>query len=376
MQHIYAVGRVGFDFGSEARQDSFAMAMRLAGIFDASNVLAKVDTTLDPNDPLQLSHYLLGHPWAVEQITWTLTSERDVIYALEPDLAGRANWGPRVPSPAIDARANLLGGPPPAPMGPPVAMPALYSKFITALIGQADHASSPTYVSRISLAGSLTTRTARLLSGQIVPVVEVGAQGARPDISRSLKTYPFQPNVAILQQNSVANAVSDLFDNGEGATVSPRRQAVGSHKKPLALPTREAVDAVVPALFEKAYAALRNHGEAPGDRAMNYLGTELLHSPKKIALGLMSGWVVNDAASQDDPSPDETALYTLDTVSVSKSAVDRYDSDFWDVKLTFFNPRFSDRAKMCYVFTVDVSDELPVALPRFYWYLAGSRSQR
>jgi hypothetical protein len=84
----------------------------------------------------------------------------------------------------------------------------------------------------------------------------------------------------------------------------------------------------------------------------------------------LSGWVVNDVDFRTNPSPEELALYTLDRVDVSKSPVDRLYSDWWDIMLTFFNPRSSKRAKMCYLYTVDVSDQLPVVLPRVYQFVA------
>ena len=48
--------------------------------------------------------------------------------------------------------------------------------------------------------------------------------------------------------------------------------------------------------------------------------------------------------------------------TVEKSHFCRLDSDCWDVKLKFFDPENSRRAKKLFRFTIDVSDIIPVTL--------------
>ena len=54
--------------------------------------------------------------------------------------------------------------------------------------------------------------------------------------------------------------------------------------------------------------------------------------------------------------------YQLDSITVEKSPFCRPDSDCWDVKLKFFDPENSRRAKTIFRFTIDVSDLTPVSL--------------
>jgi len=53
----------------------------------------------------------------------------------------------------------------------------------------------------------------------------------------------------------------------------------------------------------------------------------------------------------------------LDSIETERSPVCRPDSDCWDVKLTFFNPK--ERltvARTVFRFTIDVSDVVPVTI--------------
>jgi hypothetical protein len=52
----------------------------------------------------------------------------------------------------------------------------------------------------------------------------------------------------------------------------------------------------------------------------------------------------------------------LDSITVEKSPFCRLDSDCSDVKLKFFDPENSRRAKKVYRFRIDVSDTIPVTL--------------
>jgi cyanobactin maturation PatA/PatG family protease len=71
---VYALGRVGHDFGTEARRDSFIQSMGGG----------------NPDDPAQLVEYLkLGDFWksnfhAATRITWTLNIDATPIYAIQP----------------------------------------------------------------------------------------------------------------------------------------------------------------------------------------------------------------------------------------------------------------------------------------------------
>lgn len=49
-------------------------------------------------------------------------------------------------------------------------------------------------------------------------------------------------------------------------------------------------------------------------------------------------------------------------IEVEKSPFCRINSDCWDVKLKFFDPENGRRARKVYLFTIDVSDRIPVTL--------------
>lgn len=64
---VYALGQLGFDFGTEARRDSIAQHMEE-----------------NPNDPDQLRAHLEQNPWNAEAIIWTLNLDATPIYAIQP----------------------------------------------------------------------------------------------------------------------------------------------------------------------------------------------------------------------------------------------------------------------------------------------------
>ena len=64
---VYALGQLGFDFGTEARRDSIAQHMEG-----------------NPADPNQLLAYLEENPWDAEAIIWTLNLDATPIYAIQP----------------------------------------------------------------------------------------------------------------------------------------------------------------------------------------------------------------------------------------------------------------------------------------------------
>lgn len=63
----YALGQVGYDFGTEARRDSF-FQQGISNPFDAQQLLA----------------YLADNPFAAASVTWTLNQETTPIYAIQP----------------------------------------------------------------------------------------------------------------------------------------------------------------------------------------------------------------------------------------------------------------------------------------------------
>lgn len=74
---VYALGTLGYDFGSEARRDSFKQLM--PGIeIEGIAVLA------NPYDARQMVDYLGDNLSEAKSLIWTLNLELTPIYAIEP----------------------------------------------------------------------------------------------------------------------------------------------------------------------------------------------------------------------------------------------------------------------------------------------------
>jgi len=67
-QLVFALGQLGFDFGTEARHDSITQHM---------------NEPANPNDPIQLLAYLKDNPWDAASIIWTLNLDATPIYAIQ-----------------------------------------------------------------------------------------------------------------------------------------------------------------------------------------------------------------------------------------------------------------------------------------------------
>jgi cyanobactin maturation PatA/PatG family protease len=108
---VYALGELDFDYGTEARRDSFTL---------------RVPDVLGPSS---LLHYLNDHPWEAQALIWTLNLDATPIYAI-------------------------------APAGP----------FATATYERLREFLSDRDIERVSIPGYLSG-SVRLLSGQVVPAI-------------------------------------------------------------------------------------------------------------------------------------------------------------------------------------------------------------
>ena len=81
-QLVYALGELGFDFGTEARRDTFIQTMEKPANSAAPN----------PFDANQLLAHLEKNPWDAASVNWTLTLDGVTIYAVKPEgpFAGAA----------------------------------------------------------------------------------------------------------------------------------------------------------------------------------------------------------------------------------------------------------------------------------------------
>lgn len=285
--NIFAIGTLGFDFGTEARRDTFRQLMPPLSV-------GEPPVTLDANpyDPTQLARYLNeDRPSDSTKLIWTLNLDLTPIYAVVAE--------PSYPEDVYREFRNIIGQ-------------------------QVLDTTDPVFVSRVSLSGVLSSKTVRLFSGQVVPVVVVQPRG--------------------------------MYSWHESALVDLVVDAVANDHATEAEATDDVLDAtrrIVRNYLDKIYYELRNLGQSAPDRALNFAATNAFVFTQGIVDMISSGKRVSGGNAN---------LYTLDTITVAKSAYCRMDSDCWDVRLTFFDPENDQRARTVFQATIDVSDELPVQL--------------
>ncbi|MFO1055448.1 MAG: S8 family serine peptidase [Dongiaceae bacterium] len=161
-------------------------------------------------------------------------------------------------------------------------------------------------VERVSIPGQVAG-SARLMSGQVLPVLWAEPRGM----------YSWT-TAALLGEAGRKPGRRRSGEGGDGA------------------------DEAVANFLRRVYDELRNLGLAPQERALNYAATNAFQVAQVFADALRSE-------------------LELDTIAVERSPICRPDSDCWDVRLIFFNPRkLFEQARKVYRFTVDVSDVVPV----------------
>lgn len=279
--YIFAIGEIGFDFGTEARRDTFRQLMPRVLVGESPNT----SLPSNPYDVAQLCDYLDDKPWESTRLIWTVNLDLTPIYAVEAEKAYADD---------------------------------VYSILRSALRNRALPSDDVNYVSKVSIPGTLTGKTVRLFSGQYVPCAVVRPRGL----------YTWHETALV---NEVVDSVQDVRGD---VTPDNLRRTVRNY-------------------LDKIYYELRNLGQTSPDRALNFAATNAFQFASGVAEGMMSAKYV--AGSNDN-------IYSLDTISVSKSPYCRMDSDCWDVRVTFFDPEEVRRARVVYLYTIDVSDEMPVSL--------------
>jgi cyanobactin maturation PatA/PatG family protease len=267
---VYALGNLSYDFGTEARRDSFKQLMPPVEI--NGNVVPP-----NPYDARQLVAYLGSRPYEARSLIWTLNIELTPVYAIEPTGAFGAD---------------------------------IYALLVQMLAGEVIGENDPDHIQRVSIPGRLTGRTTRLFSGQNVPVIQMeNPRGA----------YGWKNNTLVQQ---AADAVSTRTDSkADSATIAENLRS----------------------FLDRVYYDMRNLGVLSSDRALNFAATNAFQAATVFAEALGAGMQLE--AVDSEPSP-----------------FARADADAWDVKLKFFDPDNTRRARKVYRFTVDVSDLMPVTL--------------
>jgi cyanobactin maturation PatA/PatG family protease len=131
--YLFAIGTIGYDFGTEARRDSFRQLM------------PTVDGRVaNPHATEQMITYLEANPAESTKLIWTLNLDLTPIYAIEAEL--------------------------------PYAR-EVYDFLRTALRGHIQDENSAEHIARVSVPAVLTNRTVRLFSSQVVPVAVAQYRG-------------------------------------------------------------------------------------------------------------------------------------------------------------------------------------------------------
>ena len=129
---VYVIGTLGYDFGTEARRDSFKQLMPAVTI-------GNTQIPANPYDARQMVDYLANNLSEAKSLIWTLNMELTPIYAIE----------------AVGSFAREV-----------------YEALQELLAGEVEAEDAERYIERVSIPGKLTGRTVKLFSGQVVPVIE------------------------------------------------------------------------------------------------------------------------------------------------------------------------------------------------------------
>lgn len=145
---VYALGTLGYDFGTETRRDSFKQLMPTVNVGGTS-------VPANPYDARQMADYLENNLGEAHSLIWTLNLELTPVYAIEPTGAFSAD---------------------------------VYEVLQTLLSGQVQAEDQEDYIDRVSLPGLLTHKTVKLFSGQTVPLL-------RPESPRGI--YGWNTNTLV-----------------------------------------------------------------------------------------------------------------------------------------------------------------------------------
>ena len=303
-QLVYVIGELGYDFITDARRDYFVQQFKAMSEdhefieqFQSDLGLAPGPTYV-PEDQRAMAAYLsqgrpasngspatpLGKgPEDIGSVMWIIIQEGQPLYALRP-----------LHTLALAVLARLAN--------------FLYDQARPAIDG--DGNVNPLHADRVSIAARIIGDIT-LYNGQQVPVLDV-----------SLRAL-FQWTRDLI--------IGDMLREPPDAGSDERRL----HDK-----TVEELQN----FLDRIYYEVRNMGQVPSDRAINYLATNLFQAKEAFTSALENN-------------------LTLDSIYAEKSPLCRPKSDCWDVVMRFFDP--NDRMGKALVehrLTVDVNDVSPVGI--------------
>jgi subtilisin family serine protease len=312
-QMAFPIGRLYYDFGTEARLDYFVQAIASwrdglgsRGGETGSDFGPGRDKSGDvaaPYNPEYMVRYLMNLVPGEQQrpadqdsnlrdadaVHWTLTIDAVPIYRIRPlDVFGLGFFASLILALFYQEVSEF-----------PPTDPRSFVATTAPLVGSSPTAATEedpeTGVTRVSLAGWLDGSTTRLLNGTVVPTLNTDWRGF------------YQWNV----------------DQLLGAKPWPEG---------------------ISQFLSRIYNEFRNVGISPQNRALNYSAMNAYNTKK----------IFSAMAGQGR---------RLDTVEVDRSVICRPESDCWDVTYRFFNPNeVLTQARQVFQYTIDVSDLVPVAV--------------
>ncbi|MER5388885.1 S8 family serine peptidase [Saccharopolyspora sp. NPDC002686] len=313
-----SITQATFDSGEIKPDDVYPDHQMLANATitnaNVSGATESIPIAANPYDPEQMLAHLVNRPDEAKALIWTLNVELTPIYSYEPS-------GPYAAE-VYDEFILLLAGQLAADGHKIANVLNANRRFAHSLPRAPGGQGTVAHIERVALAGRLTGRTVKLMSGQTVPVVSAeqprGVLGW--DVSKLIdETINAAIRAARAQELSTATGAS-ATDDAE---------------------LKKQINDMLRDFLSRIYFDLRNLGTTSHDRALNAAATYAFQ-----AVTALSG-----AAAEGK---------SLDTIDVEKSPFERLDSDSWDIKLRFFDPEDSKRAKRVWRYTIDVSDLVPV----------------
>lgn len=240
---VYAIGTLGYDFGTEARRDSFKQLMPSIEISSGTSIPA------NPYDARQMVDYLGNNLSEAQSLIWTLNLELTPIYAIEP-----------------------LGS----------FSREVYGALQELLAGQVRPEDEANYIERVSIPGNLTGRSVRLFSGQVVPVVE-------PQSPRGI--YGWETNTLI---EAALTAVSNAQATSTQGAGVPLQEAPNPEE-------RQQIQRCLDSFLNRIYYDLRNLGQISQDRALNFAATNIFQATGIIADSVREGKELDSINVQKSP---------------------------------------------------------------------------
>lgn len=234
---VYALGTLGYDFGTEARRDSFKQLMPGVTVnIPGTDPQAPPTSTVVPAHPYdarQMVDYLRQSPSEAKSLIWTLNLELTPIYAIEP-------------------------------VGPFASN--VYAALQELLAGQVLPEDNDDYIERVSIPGRLTGKTVKLFSGQVVPVIQ-------PENERGINGW---------KVNSIINAAL------EASPITDEEQ-------------RQKVIDTVESFLNRIYYEYRNLGTTSQDRALNFAATNIIQKVQSASRAVERGMELDSIEVEKSP---------------------------------------------------------------------------